>query len=120
MGKKIRDLKAPRLAGPEAQAGSRESSNRLRRFLGSKLGQGPLGGSESISVRSKASLGGEKKGGIRHWILETAAPSPSPWAFSASHLGMCLPRGVEVLLVIRDRMVSGESEGLQERGQAGC
>lgn len=30
---------------------------------------------------------------------------------------MYLPRGVEVLLVIRDRMVSGESEGLQERGQ---
>lgn len=61
VGKKIRDLKAPRLAGPVAQAGSRESSNRLRRFLGSKVGQGPLGGSESISVRSRAFLGGGKK-----------------------------------------------------------
>lgn len=60
VGKKIRGLKAPRLAGPVAQAGSRESSNRLRRFLGSKAGQGPLGGSESISVRSRASLGGGK------------------------------------------------------------
>lgn len=88
VGKKFRGLKAPRLTGPVAQAGSRESSNRLRRFLGSKVGQGPLGGSESISVRSRTSL------------------------------GVYLPRGVEVLLVIRDRMVSGESEGLQERGQA--
>lgn len=74
-----------------AQAGSSESSNRLRRFRGSKVGQGPLGGSESMSVRSRASL------------------------------GLYLPRGVEVLLVIRDRMVSGESEGLQERtGQQGA
>lgn len=119
MGKKIRGLKAPRLAGPVAQAGSRESSNRLRRFFGSKVGQGPLGGSESISVRSRASLGGGTKKGIRHWIPKTTVPNPGPWASSPPHLGMYLPRGVEVLLVIRDRMVSGESEGLQERAQAG-
>lgn len=48
-------------AGPVAQAGSNESSNRLRRFRGSKVGQGPLGGSESMSVRSRASLRGGKK-----------------------------------------------------------
>lgn len=44
-----------------AQAGSSESSNKLRRFLGSKVGQGPLGDSESMSVKSRVSLGEGKR-----------------------------------------------------------
>lgn len=80
VGKKFRGLKAPRLTGPVAQAGSRESSNRLRRFLGSKVGQGPLGGSESISVRSRTSLGGEKSCKTR--ILQTTVTAHSWLTFS--------------------------------------
>lgn len=53
-------LKVPSL-GPWAQVGPSESSNRLRRFRGSKAGKVPCGGSESMSLRSRESLGGEKK-----------------------------------------------------------
>lgn len=75
-----------------AQAGSSESSNRLRRFRGSKVGQGPLGGSESMSVRSRASLGEERK---RNETLDPKADcaqqpevlgllTASPWCVPAS------------------------------------
>lgn len=47
--------------GPVVQTGSSESSNRLRRFRGSKEGQEPLGCSESMSLRSRAFLGGRNK-----------------------------------------------------------
>lgn len=53
-------LKAPSL-GPGTQVGPSESSKRLRRFRGSKEGKEPRGGSESVSLRSRPSLGGREE-----------------------------------------------------------
>lgn len=60
-----------------AQVVPSESSNRLRRFRGSKEGKEPREGSESMSLKSRVSLHGRREEG-NDTGPKTLYPGPQP------------------------------------------